>query len=78
MRVQVFPVGDRWEVAFPDPSEAELAAVGISKDDLGLERDHDFATSGEARRAAKKVVRGMHRLTETVEIELLEERPPDA
>lgn len=77
MRAQVFPIaGGRWEVRFPDPTEAELATVGLSCEELGPDGP-DFATSGEARRAAKKVVRGMHALTARVDVEVLDYEPDD-
>lgn len=78
MRVQIFPKPDGgWDLAIPEPTEAELAAVGITREELEQSRD-DLASAGEARRAGKKVVRAMHALTRSVEIEVLEEAPEDA
>lgn len=75
MKVVVYPTGDgRWSVHFPDP-RPDTVATAEELELLSGEREFD--TSGEARRAGKQVVKIMHRLTATAEVEIVDYDPTD-
>lgn len=73
MKVQVFKDGGRWRMHFPEPDRSELDPTGELK---AMDPDGEgFATSGDARRAAKKAIAALHRWTSSFSAEVLDHDP---
>lgn len=72
----MFPRDGAWTVDFENPTALEL---GLSEEEFELlgTAEGKFPTSGEARRAGKKVVRAMHHLTASCTVELLDYDPDE-